>query len=201
VVLRHKTAMENVIKGVQSAGEFALTTTNQGRAGARFDTLFREHYPRVVSLLTRLTGDRGQAEEIGSDVFCKLARRPGLQEEAKDLLPWVYRVATNAGLDALRANSRRKRREEAAGVETLRTAGADSALEGILREERCARVREVLAGLKARDAQLLLLRSNGLPYRELAKILGIQASSVGTLLARAEAEFERRYRARYGDNV
>ena len=37
--------------------------------------------------------------------------------------------------------------------------------------------------------------------RELAGTLGIEASSVGTMLARAEAEFERRFRARYGEHV
>ena len=71
----------------------------------------------------------------------------------------------------------------------------------MLRAERCERVRLVLAALKPRDAQMLLLRSNGLSYREVAESLGIAATSVGTLLARAEAEFERRYRARYGDDV
>jgi len=62
-------------------------------------------------------------------------------------------------------------------------------------------VQEVLGALKPRDAQLLLLRADGLAYRELAESLGIQATSVGTLLARAEAEFERKFRARYGDDV
>ena len=57
---------------------------------------------------------------------------------------------------------------------------------------------ETLAILKPREAQLLLLRANGLAYRELAQTLGIQPGSIGTLLARAEAEFERKYRARYG---
>ena len=71
----------------------------------------------------------------------------------------------------------------------------------MLREERCARVRDVLGALKPRDAQLLLLRADGLAYCEVAGTLGIQPGSVGTLLARAEAEFERRFRARYGDDV
>ena len=55
--------------------------------------------------------------------------------------------------------------------------------------------------MKPRDAQLLLLRSSDLAYREIARALGVQAGSVGTLLARAEREFERRYRTRYGDDV
>ena len=71
----------------------------------------------------------------------------------------------------------------------------------MLREERRARVQAVLQGLKPRDAQLLLLRSDGLAYRDLAEAVGVSASSVGTMLARAEGEFERRYRARYGEDV
>jgi RNA polymerase sigma-70 factor (ECF subfamily) len=55
--------------------------------------------------------------------------------------------------------------------------------------------------MKPREAQLLLLRSSGLAYREVAQTLGIQPGSVGTLLARAEAEFERRFRTRYGDDI
>jgi RNA polymerase sigma-70 factor (ECF subfamily) len=115
-------------------------------------------------------------------------------------LPWLYRVATNAGLDGVRSNSRRKRREEAAVAANMHAATGD-ALQEMLREERCIRVRDVLSALKPRDAQLLLLRANGLSYRELAESLGILPASVGTLLARAEAEFERKYRARYGDDV
>ena len=76
-----------------------------------------------------------------------------------------------------------------------------TALEQLLSAERAARVRAVLASLKPRDAQLLLLRSGGLAYRELAVTLGIEPGSVGTLLARAEAEFERKFRARYGETV
>jgi RNA polymerase sigma-70 factor (ECF subfamily) len=46
-----------------------------------------------------------------------------------------------------------------------------------------------------------LLRANGLAYRELAQALGIEPRSVGTLLARAEQAFERKFRMRYGDEV
>jgi RNA polymerase sigma-70 factor (ECF subfamily) len=186
---------------VQSAGEFALTPSEAGRAGSWFDGLFRDHYPRIVTMLSRLTGDRGQAEEIAADVFCKVSKRGSTGDPGEELLPWLYRVATNAGLDALRANSRRRRREEEAGAETLRTGMPEDALRRLMREERRARVRSILEALKPRDAQLLLMRSNGLAYRELADAVGVAPASIGTLLARAEAEFERRFRARYGDDI
>jgi RNA polymerase sigma factor (sigma-70 family) len=192
--------MEIVLKGVQPAKELALSPAEaetDGRAPAWFDALFREHYPRVVAMLARLTGDRGQAEELASDAFCKL----GEASFSLPNLPWLYRVATNAGLDALRRNARRRQHEQAAHVESLRSAEANCALERILSAERRARVQAVLAEMKPRDAQLVLLRADGLAYRELAESLGVQASSIGTLLARAEAEFERRFRARHGEGI
>jgi RNA polymerase sigma-70 factor (ECF subfamily) len=150
-------------------------------------------------MLARLLGDRAQAEEVGADVFYKMASRPA--PAGADLVSWLYRVAMNAGLDALRSNSRRRRREHEAAGESVRLAAAEGALDDLLRQERCARVRAVLSALKPRDAQLLLLRANGLAYREIAETLGIQAGSVGKLLARAEAEFEKRFRVRYGGNA
>ena len=198
---RHKTGSAYVIRIVQPEELALRPPAGTLRAGEWFEALFREHYPRIVGLLTRLTGDRGQAEEIAADAFSKLARRPLLLQGHTCLTAWVYRVATNAGLDAARANSRRRRTEEAAGMERLRTGGEPGALEEILRQERRERVRSVLSGMKPRDAQLLLLRSSGLAYREIGQALGVQPGSVGTLLARAEREFERRYRARYGDDV
>jgi RNA polymerase sigma-70 factor (ECF subfamily) len=178
----------------------ALTPAGEPAGTVWFDAVFREHYPRVSAMLARLTGDRAQGEEIASDVFCKVSARRGV-EDGSALVPWIYRVATNAGLDAVRSNARRRRREEMAGVEQIRAGETSSALDGMLRAERRARVRLVLSVLKPRDAELLLLRAEGMAYRELAEALGVQASSIGTLLARAEAEFERRFRARYGDDV
>ena len=185
--------MDAVLTIVQPAEEIALSSSEW------FDALFHAHYARVVGMLGRLMGDRGQAEEIAADAFCKLARQPdGAGKE--DLTAWLYRVAINAGLDAVRSNSRRKRREERATA-TSANSKEPEALEWLLTEERRERVQRVLAALKPRDAQMLLLRSSGMSYRELAETLGIQPGSVGSMLARAEQEFERRYRARYGGQV
>lgn len=191
---------EIVVKGVHPAEPLADAEADDSRVGEWFEALFREHYPRVVGILGRLTGDRGQAEEVAADAFAKLARLHTLPGDRDGLAAWVYRVAINAGVDAARANSRRRRREGTADTERL-AAPAAGALEEMLRAERRARVRGVLADLKPRDAQLLLLRASGLAYRQVAETLGVQANSVGTLLARAEAEFERRFRARHGDDV
>ena len=194
--------MDTVITGVQPAEEFVLEpAAGEQQSAAWLESVFHAHYGRMVGLLARLVGDRAQAEEIASDVFCKLSHRRGLVKTPAALVAWLYRVAMNAGLDAVRANSRRRRRELEAGAENLRTGAGGGALEEMLARERRARVQAVLARLKPRDAQLLLLRAHGLAYREVAETLGINPGSVGTLLARAEVEFEKKFRARYGDDL
>jgi RNA polymerase sigma factor (sigma-70 family) len=189
---------------VRHAEEFAVDPALDGAAegsedAAPLEEVFRKHHARIVGMLARLTGDRGHAEDIAGDVFCKLAQRPPHGKAAAVVTAWIYRVAANAGFDALRGRARRRRREEAATSETLRLAERPGALEDILRAERRARVRAVLADLKPRDSQLLLLRASGMAYREIAEAAGVAANSVGTMLARAEAEFERRFRKSNGD--
>ena len=59
-------------------------------------------------------------------------------------------------------------------------------------------MRRVLATLKLRDSQLLILRSEGLSYEETAEILGVRDTSIGTLLRRAQEAFRKEYIKRYG---
>jgi RNA polymerase sigma-70 factor, ECF subfamily len=59
-------------------------------------------------------------------------------------------------------------------------------------------VRIVLGRLPHRQAALLILRSEGLSYTEVAAALNVNPASVGTLLARAEAVFRKEYIKRYG---
>ena len=57
----------------------------------------------------------------------------------------------------------------------------------------------MLASISRRRAELLVLRSDGLSYAELASALKLRAGSVGTLLSRAQQAFRKEYVKRYGD--
>jgi RNA polymerase sigma-70 factor (ECF subfamily) len=106
---------------------------------------------------------------------------------------WLYRVAVRLGYNALRSARRRAQYEIAAGRDALdRDAPPDPAAAAEQAEER-ARVRAALKRMPERSAQLLILRHSGLSYQEVAAALGLAPGSVGTLLARAEAEFEKLY--------
>jgi RNA polymerase sigma-70 factor (ECF subfamily) len=59
-------------------------------------------------------------------------------------------------------------------------------------------VTAVLARLKTRDAEILLLRAEGMTYEELASTLSLKPASIGTLLSRAQQAFRKEYIQRYG---
>ncbi len=171
----------------------ALPDARQDDHAAQFDATFLAHWQPIYRVLVRLVGDRAEAEDLALETFWQLYRSPPSNERRDNLGGWLYRVATNLGLNALRARKRRQQHESDAGKWAIETSASDPA-QMLLDEEERAHVRAVLATMDARQAQLLLLRHSGMAYRELGDALGVSVNSVGTLLARAEREFEKRYR-------
>jgi len=162
---------------------------------ADFRAVFLQHYARIVAILVRLLGDRSPAEEVANDAFWRLYRQPALQIDG-NVSGWLYRTATNLGIDALRAAGRRRQHEAAAG-RTMEEATSTDPLDDLLREEKRRQVRAVLASIRPAQAQLLILRASGLSYKELAEALDVKVSGIGTMLNRAEEEFRNRYLALY----
>jgi RNA polymerase sigma factor (sigma-70 family) len=157
-----------------------------------FRAVFLQYYARIVAILLRLLGDRSRAEEVANDSFWRLYRQPAL--EIDNVGGWLYRTATNLGIDALRSSNRRRHHEDAAAKLVQESTDAGP-LDDLLRKEKCAQVRAVLASIKPAQAQLLLLRSSGFSYKELAEALELKPSGIGSLLNRAEEEFRNHYLA------
>ena len=157
-----------------------------------FDTLFNIHWDKVYGIIYRIVGDPSEAEDLALESFLKLHQRPPRQKT--NLGGWLYRVATNLAFNALRSRRRRAAYENAAGQHILETGRPINPGEAVERAEVCRRVRKVLSKMKRRAARILILRHSGLSYAEIATAVGVADSSVGTLLSRAEKEFERRYK-------
>ena len=54
-------------------------------------------------------------------------------------------------------------------------------------------MRRALSELSERDARMLLLREEGFKYAEIAEVMGVKATSVGALVARALKRFAEAY--------
>jgi len=171
-------------------------TVGEADRQTAFDKLFLEQYPRVVDIIGRVVNDRARAEDLAADVFWKLYRKS--PERHDNMRGWLHRTAVRMAIDAIRRSSRRVRHEIASAVEHDRFANAPDPLCCLLVEERRTQVRTVLSRIKPRHARLLLLRASGLSYEEVARAIGRNPRSVGTLLARAQAQFDHNYRELYG---
>jgi RNA polymerase sigma-70 factor (ECF subfamily) len=157
-----------------------------------FDAVFHAHYPRLARILARVTGDPSRAEELAVDALWKLWRSP--EAHGAQAGGWLYRTAVRLGLNELRGRGRRARHES---LSDLSAASPDPEQARAAAEER-RQVREVLAALDPRHAGLLVLRSDGLTYEELASALELNPASVGTFLGRAQQAFRKEYVKRYG---
>ena len=174
------------------------------RLGQRdaFESLFARHWRTVFGILFRLVGSREEAEDLSQEVFVKLYRNPPVLRDQPSIAPWLHRVATNLGYNALRKGAREAARQQRAQrfAEVEEEAGftaVDPERASLAREERMA-VRRALAEMSEREQACLVLRHSGLSYAEVAESLGVRASSVGTILARAEEHFREVYERLHG---
>jgi RNA polymerase sigma-70 factor, ECF subfamily len=171
-----------------SARVLRLTAPDTAPPGD-FEGLYRRVHPSLLRYLDRLLGDTDAAEDVAQEAFVRLLSRPDLGEDAARL--WLFTVATNLVRDRGRSVARRQRLLTAVPMPPPAGPRPDEELE---RSERIEGVRSALARLGERDRQMLLMREEGFRYAEIAQVVDVAPSSVGTLVARALKRFVEVYR-------
>lgn len=158
------------------------------------ERLFRTYHATLVRYLTRRLGDRDWAEEVAQETFVRALR----QERIVNERAWVFAVAHNLVRDGARRDARNRRHLELLAAESRveqETAPDDEADVAEVRARERALARRALDALSERDRQALLLKEEGLDYGEIADVLEIEKSSVGTTLSRARKRLAESYEA------
>ena len=193
--------LEGVLETLpKTAPPMTTSVLASGRLSSQsFEELFLSTYPRLVSLLRRMLGESGRAEEIANEAFLKLHGTVLPPSARANIRGWLYRTAMNLGIDDLRARARHSRVAQEASQAVSSSGQPETGLQLLLRQETQKRVRLALSQIKPEWAQILLLRASGHSYKEIASHLEVSLSSVGTLLIRAEAGFEKCYLELFGE--
>jgi RNA polymerase sigma factor (sigma-70 family) len=168
-----------------------------------FETLVRTHQGLVYGLALRVVGDRGDAEEVAQDTFERayhaLAGYPAERVAAMRLRPWLARIALNQARNRLRRRPPPTRPLED-GDGQLREPAAPAAIEPAALTERAAERdfwAELLAGLPRGYREAVVLRHvEGLPYAEVAEVLGRPVGTVKTHVHRGVARLRVELEAR-----
>ncbi len=175
--------------------EDLLARFRKGQTEA-FGMLVGRYERELYGYLRRYMGDANLAEDVFQNTFLQLVIKIGQYEPGRPVRPWLYTIATNQAIDALRRQSRHQalsldhHREESTNgdahslMEALPSdaPGPPEHAEGLELNER---VRASVDRLPDFLRQVLILAYyQGLKYREIAEILGIP---VGTVKSRLHA--------------
>jgi RNA polymerase sigma-70 factor (ECF subfamily) len=154
--------------------------------------LFERYAPALLKFADRMLGNRDSAEEVTQEVFVKVISRAHQYDGRAAVSSWLFAIAANACRD-------RRRRDRRAAVVPLdsvadlpaRGEGAESRMAG---RERRAAVRRALEELSEEQREALVLaRYHGLPYAEIAGVLGISVGAVKTRIFRAVENLKARF--------
>ena len=164
--------------------------------GDAFARIVERHQARLLRLCDRLLGDRGAAEEAVQEVFLRLYRNADRLEPRGQLFTLLYRMATNFCLNRLRR--RRLVRflplvAERDGVEVSiePTDDGPDPHRRLDDRERWRRMRRRIERLPpAQRTALVLVRFEGLSYRQAAEALGIGIGALESRLVRAMRTLE-----------
>jgi RNA polymerase sigma factor (sigma-70 family) len=142
----------------------------------RFESLYRQTFPRVYAYVASMLRDRSAAEEVTAQAYERAYRKRSSYRTGRGSPEaWLFGIARNAALDELRRLKRR-----AAEIDL---AVPDDHSEGVVLRET---VRSALETLEPRERDLLALKYKaGLSNGEIARVLAVSESNVGTRLHRA----------------
>lgn len=174
-------------------GRFSLSSVrpNSTRVEREVEELFRELRVPLLRYLAAIGLPVTEAEDIVQDVFLALYRHLEADKPRDNLHGWIYRVARNLALKQMR----RRRAAGDSGAEALTIPdGALNPEQHAASKQEDGTMKAVIAALPELDRQCLLLRAEGLRYREIAHALDISLGSVALSLGRALGRLARALR-------
>ncbi len=162
-----------------------------------FELLLRKYRTPVVNFLNRMVRDAAAAEDLAQEVFLRVYRARGDYLPSAKFTTWMFRIATNLALNALRDG--RYRHQEisidhsfgAADGENetpaLEVADRQPSIElELIRRDRAEHIRRAVEALPEKQrAAVLLHKYQEMDYDEIARVLGCSESALKSLLFRA----------------
>jgi RNA polymerase sigma-70 factor (ECF subfamily) len=161
---------------------------------AGFDFLIQKYRKPIIHFMYRMVHNQAIAEELAQEVFLRVYRsRETYRAEAR-FSTWLYRIATNLGVNYARDN----RHERIASTIYLDEIDAETgttpdvadttpgAETNMLRRERMNAIREHVMALPERQRMAVLMHKyEGMDYKQIGDVLKLSESATKSLLFRA----------------
>src|SRR5882672_399967 len=160
--------------------------------GLSFDEAFSLHHRAVFRTARAVLRDPALAEDVTQEVFLRLHRKLDSTPGDELLRPWLLRVTLNVARNTIRGNTRSLARDTVYSKDIVGD-GWVAPEEDYERRLEIEEARRALDKITEPMRSCLLLKQQGLSYREIADTLSIKETNVGSLVARGRKQFARVY--------
>ena len=159
---------------------------------AEFDRLFVEYSRPIYNYALRMIGDADRAADIAQDTFIKAYRKLDTLADASSARAWIYRIATNTAIDAMRRARHTVRMDLDEDRPVEQPDGGPGpetqVLSGLLDE----RIGRALLRLKPNHRQCLILSDvEEMSAAQIGEVMEMSGGAVRVLLCRARGEMRR----------
>jgi RNA polymerase sigma-70 factor (ECF subfamily) len=173
--------------------EELLALFRQGTQEA-FGALVRRYEGELYGYLRRYLGDRDLADDVFQNTFLQLYTKIHQYEAGRPVKPWLYAIATNQAIDAMRRQARHQTvrlstEAESAGdadmphLLTLLESRGPGPLEMLQGEERKQLIRATVEKLPDFLKQVVILAYyQSLKYKDIADLMSIPVGTVKSRL-------------------
>ena len=149
------------------------------------EQLFTRHSARIYRFVLRITGNAALSEDIVSEVFLEVWRRPDRFEGKAQVSTWMFAIARNKALQALRSRWQKPSDEDGA-AEVVESADDPDA--AVHEKSRSIVLRKCLSRLSPIQREIVdLVYYHEKSVAEVAQIVGIPAGTVKTRMFRARS--------------
>ncbi len=171
------------------ASDETLMMRFQGGDRSAFALLVRRHQSPLYNFTLRQLRNSAAAEDVVQEAFGRVARNASEFRQAARFTSWLYTIARNLCIDALRKGTLRRHPslDEATGGGGIagptlgeRTADGRANVErAVLSSQIGARVLRAVAELPDDQREVFLLREvSSLPFKEIAEVVGAPENTV-----------------------
>lgn len=160
-----------------------------------WQAVLKEHDRWLRTVIYARLGEYQAVEEVLQEVALAAVRQKAPIADPAKVAPWLYRLAVTQSLMYRRRMGRRRKLTERYAARYQPTEAdrrQPDPLGWLLADERRQLIRDALARLPQRDAEILLLKyTEDWSYREIAQRVGASESAVETRLHRARQRLRR----------
>src|SRR5215208_1863186 len=160
------------------ADENLISFVGQGDAEA-FTTLYDRHSRAAFSLAYRMMGERQASEDLAQDAFLKVWRSASsYRAERGSVRTWILSIVHNRGIDQIRSQASRRRRQEEMEASAPRSQPSEAFAETWRNSQR-EQVREALGTLPPEQLKILeLAYFSGYTHMEISNLLDLPLGTV-----------------------